>query len=398
MVEPRRLDAKKARTPPGTYPRAAQRVSELRRLSLKGFKSIKDMDLELRPLNVLIGANGAGKSNLVSFFRMVNEMIAGRLQQYISSMGHAHALLHYGPKITPRLEATLVFHGIKKPVDQNTYRFVLSRVEVDTLAFAEETLGLLATGPRGRKAPELSLGSGQMEARIKVEADRGERRAKFLRHLLNQCRVYHFHDTSDAAPVRQYGYVGDSHPLRHDAGNLAAFLYRLKQEPEPTTYHRIVTTIRLIAPFFDDFVLEPKGTRQEIILNWREKGSEEVFGPYQISDGTLRAMCLVALLLQPETDLPHMIVIDEPELGLHPYALNLIASLFKMASHHSQVLISTQSSPLVDNFEPEDIIVVDRRGKESVFTRPDLPKLESWLDEYSLGEVWENNIIGGGPH
>jgi len=370
----------------------------LRRLSLKGFKSIKEMDLELRPLNVLIGANGAGKSNLVSFFKMLNEMMGGRLQQYIGTAGHARALLHYGPKVTSQLDATLVFQGIKRADDQNTYRFVLRDAEDDTLVFAEETLGLLKTGPRGRKAPNLSLGTGQKEARIREEADRGEGRPKFLRHLLNQCRVYHFHDTSATAPVRRYGYKDDNYPLMPDARNLAAFLYRLKHEREATPYHRIVNTIRLIAPFFDDFVLEPTGARQEILLNWREKESEQVFGPYQISDGTLRAMCLVALLLQPETELPHLIVVDEPELGLHPYALNLIASLFKMASHHSRVLISTQSSPLVDNFEPEDVIVVDRKGKESVFRRPDLPKLESWLDECSLGEVWENNIIGGGPH
>jgi len=368
-------------------------------LSLKGFKSIKEMDLELRPLNVLIGANGAGKSNLVSFFKMLNEMMGGRLQHYIGTTGHAEALLRFGPKITPQLEATLVFQGIKVAEDQNTYRLVLSYAEADdTLVFKEETLGRLKTGPRGKKDPDLSLGAGHKEARIKDEADLGVPRAKFLRFLLNQCRVYHFHDTSETAGVRRHGYIGDDYPLMPDARNLAAFLYRLKTEPEPTAYHRIVTTIRLVAPFFDDFVLEPKGSRQEIILNWREKESEQLLGPYQISDGTLRAMCLIALLRQPETDLPHMIVIDEPELGLHPYALNLIASLFKMASHHSQVLISTQSSPLVDNFEPEDIVVVDRKGKESVFTRPDLPKLESWLDEYSLGEVWENNIIGGGPY
>lgn len=399
MAAPRRTDPQKPRNFRGTKPRPAERISELRRLSLKGFKSIKEMDLELRPLNVLIGANGAGKSNLVSFFTMLNEMMGGRLQQHIGKAGRPQALLHYGPKFTPQLEATFVFQETRRPQVQNTYRFVLSYAAGgDTLVFDEETLGLLTTGPRVEKARDISLGAGQMEARMREEADRGEDRAKFLRHLLNQCRVYHFHDTSDTAQVRRYGYVGHNHPLMPDAGNLAAFLHRLKQEPEPTAYNRIVSTIRLIAPFFDDFVLEPTSPEQEIILNWREKESEQVFGPHQISDGTLRAMCLVALLLQPETDLPHMIVVDEPELGLHPYALNVIASLFEMASHHSRVLISTQSSAFIDNFQPEDIIVVDRKGNESTFTRPDLPKLESWLDDYSLGEVWEKNVIGGGPH
>nr|WP_228044064.1 AAA family ATPase [Dolichospermum sp. LEGE 00246] len=109
-----------------------------------------------------------------------------------------------------------------------------------------------------------------------------------------------------------------------------------------TAYHRIVKTIRLIAPFFDDFVLEPRGNN--VILNWREKGSDQVFGLHQFSDGTLRAICLTTLLLQPENELPELIIVDEPELGLHPYALNVVAGMFAKASYHTQILISTQST------------------------------------------------------
>jgi predicted ATPase len=184
-----------------------------------------------------------------------------------------------------------------------------------------------------------------------------------------------------------------------DAGNLAAVLLRLRDMNDGSAYKRILSTIRLIAPFFDDFDLEPAGlNKRDIILNWRDKGSDQVFGPHQLSDGTLRAMCLVTLLMQPEDDLPDLIVVDEPELGLHPYALNVIASLFKKASHHTQVLIGTQSASFIDNFDVEDVIVVNREGKDSQFTRPDPAVLEAWLDEYSLGEVWEKNVIGGGPH
>jgi len=220
-----------------------------------------------------------------------------------------------------------------------------------------------------------------------------------FRNLLNSCRVYHFHDTSPTARVRQYCYIGDNRWLMPDAGNLAALLYRLRNENSRSAYHPIVTTIRLIAPFFDDFDLEPTGpNKRDIILNWREKGSDQVFGPHQFSDGTLRAICLVTLLLQPESELPGLIIVDEPELGLHPYALNVIAALFSKASHHTQVLISTQSSTFLNNFDPKDVIVVNREGRESQFTRPDPDKLEAWLEEYSLGEIWEKNVIGGGPH
>jgi predicted ATPase len=199
--------------------------------------------------------------------------------------------------------------------------------------------------------------------------------------------------------VQQFGYIGDNALLLPDAGNLAAFLYRLEYQDHGAAYKRIVSTIRMIAPFFQDFELRPEGPNaQEIILRWKERDSDQVFGPHQLSDGTLRAIFLVTLLLQPEEDLPELIIVDEPELGLHPYALNVVASLLQMASHHSQVLINTQSSAFLDSFDAEAIIVVDRKGKESGFTRPALDTLESWLEEYSLSEVWEKNVIGGGPH
>lgn len=366
----------------------------LRRVVLNGFKSIKSMDIELHNMNVLIGANGAGKSNLVSFFKMLNEMMAGRLQEYISTSGRAQSILHFGPKLTPQIQAQLEFEA-ENGID--TYVMRLFHAPSDTLFFAEETLSFLKTGYLSPKT--VSLGTGHQETRIAESADMGEPVAKTFRYFLNRCRVYHFHDTSQTARVRQYCYVGDNRWLMHDAGNLAALLYRLRNENKGAAYRPIVNTIRLIAPFFDDFDLEPTGAgKKDIILNWREKGSDQVFGPHQLSDGTLRAICLITLLLQPEDELPGLIIVDEPELGLHPYALNVIAALFSKASHHTQVLISTQSSTFLNNFSPDDVIVANRDGVVSQFERLDSGKLEAWLEDYSLGEVWEKNIIGGGPH
>ncbi len=369
-------------------------MAKLQRLILNGFKSIKKMDLELRPLNVLIGANGAGKSNVVSLFKMLAEMMAGRLQQHIGATGRARSVLHFGPKVTPQMEARLEF---EVDSDVEIYGMRLSHAAGDMLVFADENVSFLKTGCEHPKL--IPLGAGHEETRIIQKADEGEPTAKALRRLLDNCRVHHFHDTSPMARVRQYGYIGDNRRLLPDAGNLAAFLFRLREEDGGPIYRRIVTTIRLFAPFFDDFDLEPASPgKKDVILNWRDKGSDQVFGPHQLSDGTLRAMCLVTLLLQPEKELPRLIIVDEPELGLHPYALNTIAALFKKASHHTQVLISTQSSSFLDNFEPDDVVVVNREDKESKFMRLDGVKLDAWLDEYSLGEVWEKNVIGGGPH
>lgn len=365
-------------------------MNRLQGLTLNGFKSIKAMDLKLRPLNILIGANGAGKSNLISFFKMLNEMMAGRFQQYIGMSGRAQSLLHFGPKITPQIEAKLEFE-VENGLD--TYHLRLFHAAGDTLIFADETLSFLETGRTSPRTDQ--LGAGHQETKISEAAEEGRQTARTLKYLLDRCRVYHFHDTSYTAGVRQSCYVGDNRWLMPDAGNLAALLLKFRED-NISAYQRIVGTIRLIAPFFDDFVLEPASNR--VILNWQEKDSDRVFGPHQFSDGTLRAICLVTLLLQPDDKLPELIVVDEPELGLHPYALNVVAALFSKASLHTQILISTQSSSFLDNFDPEDVIAVNREGKESQFKRLNPTVLETWLEEYSLGEVWEKNIIGGGPH
>lgn len=366
-------------------------MSRLKKVTIKGFRSIKEVTLELRPLNVLIGANGAGKSNLIAFFKLVNELMAKRLQQYIGATGRATANLYFGPKVTPQLEAELLFE-----VDNgtDTYRMRLFHSASDSLFFAEETLIFLQKGFIRPKT--FSLGEGHQETRIGEEAEKQEPVARVLRGLLNRCRVYHFHDTSPTSRVRQYCYVGDKRWLMPDAANLAAVLYDLKSGQE-FVYRRIVGTIRQVAPFFEDFDLEPTSSK-DIILNWRHRESDLVFGPHQLSDGTIRAICLISLLLQPKDNLPNLIVVDEPELGLHPYALNVIASLFQSVSQHTQVLVSTQSSTFLDGFEPEDIVVVERNGQATEFSRPDSEKLTSWLEDYSLGETWEKNIIGGGPH
>ena len=367
-------------------------MSKLTKLTLRGYKSIKDATIEFGAMNVLIGANGAGKSGLVSFFRLLNEMMGERLQQYVAQNGRAHSLLYHGPKRTPQIEAILEF---ETDTGVSTYSTRWFHAAGDTLIFADESLSFARSGQFGPPISR-SLGAGHAETKLRIEAENGQATAKVFRHLLNSCRVYHFHDTSSTARVREASYVGNNSLLMYDAANLASFLYSLQRRQDGSAYRRIVSSIQLIAPFFDDFDLRPDG--RDVFLNWREKGSDQVFGPHQLSDGTLRAICLVTLLLQPTDLMPTLIIVDEPELGLHPYALNVIASLFQKAATNSQVLISTQSSTFLDHFQPEDVVVVDRTDHGSMFSRPDPDKLDSWLEEYSLGEVWEKNIVAGGPH
>ena len=365
-------------------------MTTLNNVEIKGFRSIKEMNLGLKTLNVLIGANGAGKSNLIAFFKLVNELMGGRLQQHVGATGGATGNLHFGPGVTPQLEARMVF-GVENGTD--TYHMRLFHAAGDSLIFAEETV---AFHQEGYPSPKISseLGVGHLETKIGDLAETwGAHGENAPRALLNRCRVYHFHDTSPTSRVRQYGYMGDNRWLKPDAGNLAAMLYALKLSGE-TDYRRIVTTIRQVAPFFDDFDLEPADTR-DIILNWRHRESDLVFGPHQLSDGTLRAICLISLLLQPAEKLPSLIVVDEPELGLDPCAVDVIASLFRSVSQHAQVLVSTQSSAFVDSFEAGR-----HRGrgtksmKPTEFKRTQAEDLDSWVEDYAHGEIWERDSVG----
>jgi predicted ATPase len=359
----------------------------LSKLELHGFKSIRHLtDLELGSLNVLIGVNGAGKSNLISFFKLLKWMMLspGHLQFFVSKAGGANALLHDGVSVTSQLDAALIFD------DGLEYALHLTHAAPDTLIFADEKYRFSPFQGLEWK----SLGSGQPEARLIEVAESGNVTAKVILRRVWSCNVYQFHNTSATARIRQRWAVEDNRFLKEDAANLAPFLLRLR-ELQPKAYSRIIETIRQIAPFFADFVLEPSDGM--VILQWRERNTDLVFGPHQASDGTLRVMALVSLLLQPEEDLPAVIILDEPELGLHPYAINIVAGLLKSVAIQTQVILATQSMTFVDCFAPEHIIVVSRLGRESTFSRLNAERLKEWLDEYSLAELWEKNVIGGRP-
>ncbi len=263
----------------------------------------------------------------------------------------------------------------------------------DRLIFADERISYAGSGYPG--SWNALFGRGHRETRLHeaVEEDGRPSVASCIVELLAGCRVFHFHDTSRDAPVKQQGPVADSLSLRSDAGNLAAVLYRLQTERDPA-YRRIVGAIRQVAPFFRDFVLRPT-PEDRILLRWRQVDSDVVFSANQLSDGTLRFICLATLLLSPE--LPKLVVLDEPELGLHPYAIVQLAGVLRSASSRGQVVVATQSVTLMNQFELADLVVVERRDGASVFSRPDAELLQDWLAEYSLGELWEKNLIGGRP-
>lgn len=371
-------------------------MDKLKTIKLEGYRSFRKTEIDFGEITVLLGANGVGKSNLVSFFRMLNFLTTGSLQEYVGREGGSASLLHYGPKITPRMEAEIKFEGSDTTT---TYVIKLDDAAPDTLMFADESVIFHREGCPDAHPQDILLGSGHKESGLREEKDKGETTCSVLLSLLSQCRVYHFHDTSSAAKIRKGGYIEDASYLRSDAGNLAAYLRSL-QSGYPGHYRRIVETIRLAFPAFDDFVLEPSSQNNRyILLNWKEARYQDyLFGPHQLSDGTLRFMALATLFLQPPNKMPSVIILDEPELGLHPYAISLLASLMKSSAFNCQVVLATQSTRLVDEFEAKQIVVFERdddAGTSCKRLEPD--KLKEWLEDYSLSELWEKNLFGGRP-
>jgi predicted ATPase len=367
----------------------------LKQVHIAGWKSIKDQTLDLTPLTVVIGANGAGKSNLLSLFKLLNAMFASTpgLRNYVGLSGFSDSLLHYGSKQTPIAEMKLIF---STDTGDTSYFAKWAAATGGTLIFVEERVEFQRTGTI--EPAVVDLGAGHSETNLLQSADDGNQIAVVALRLLRSCRLFHFHDTSDSCAARKPSYVDANRFLYPEAGNLAAMLY-LFREQHPTAYRRITATVRQMVPDFDGFVLEPsKLNQKQILLNWTHKGREYEFGPHQLSDGSLRFIALATLLLQPADKLPLLIALDEPELGLHPAALEVLAGMAKAAVSHCQLLFGTQSSVFLDNFEPENIVVVNSRSGTSEFQRLDSGELEVWLSEYTMGEIWEKNVVGGGPY
>lgn len=350
----------------------------LNEIKIKGYKSIKDLSLELKPINILIGANGVGKTNFISFFKLVNNLYEQRLQNY-TMQNRAESLLHFGVKNTKEIYGYLRF-------SLNSYYFTLQPRDDGSMFIAEE---MSYYKPRGN-------GYGMKNINESCIKKSDTIRNNWLRDYLQSYKIYHFHDTSKGAPLRTPANVNDNRLLQGDGSNLPAFLYLLQQK-YPKTLQRIELIVKSVMPYFERFDLEPQALDDKIELVWNDRQfPDKYFAANDLSDGSIRFIALATLLLQP--NLPKVIIIDEPELGLHPVAIAQLAGMMKSAAERGcQIIISTQSVDLINHFEAENIITVDRKDGQSVFNRLNSAELKNWLDDYSLGELWTKSVINGQP-
>lgn len=363
--------------------------NELYSFTIRGYKTIKSLEsFQPKAINILIGPNGAGKSNFISFFKFLSWMLNsdGKLQEYVAYLGGANDILHDGADITKSIDAEIC---IKTPSGYNEYAFSLMFAKPDKLVFREEKYRFSKKGIGD--ASWSSCGVGHDEANLPMKDNAT---SKVILHLLRQLIIYQFHNTSDTAPMRLKWSTADSKWLKQNGENLGSFLYRMQRE-ENAYYMRIVKYIRLVLPFFDDF--EFYDEFNYTLLRWKEKGTSKIFNAGQASDGMLRTIALISLLAQNPKNLPAVLFLDEPELGLHPSAIDAVAGLIKSASLHCQIFIATQSISLVNSFNVDDLVVIDRTGRNSVYHRPDSDQLKTYMDEFSTGQIWEKNIIGGRP-
>jgi predicted ATPase len=359
---------------------------QINRVQVSGYKSIRKLDLPLTAMNVLIGPNGSGKSNFIGLFRFLKHLARQELQLFVKSHGQADKFLHFGRRITKSISMQFDF-------SPNRYGFQIVPDESGGFRFKNEFCEFDGSkiGYRGGIKHISLAASGAAESGLPRPGT--SRPQHHVAWAIAAWTIYHFHDTSSRSAMKAAGKVSNFEKLAPDAANVAAFLYGLRDNP---ALERIEAAVRQVAPFFRSFVLRPEIEDPSLIrLRWSHRGDDAEFDASDLSDGTIRFVCLCALLLQPRP--PLTILLDEPELGLHPHAIDVLVSLLRLASEKSQIIASTQSVTLANQLRPEEVLVVDRKGEATEIRRLGADELAVWKGEYALGEAWDRGLVGGTP-
>ena len=363
---------------------------------VRGFRSLADVEFSAMPrATVMIGANGSGKSNVIRFFEMLNWMIGERrLGEFVARNGGADDQLHGGARRTPRMEAEIT---LRNNAGLNRYKFALFHAHPDRFLFGDESFSFDMCDV-DVQAEWQHLGSGHAEARIvkaTIFAPYISQTARVISDLFRACAVYQFHDTSDTSNFKINWDAGDDSILRRDGGNLPALLRRLERE-DAQRYEMICRQIGRILPGFDRFdIREAYG---KVALRWRAKRSDKTFGAHLTSDGSLRFFALATLLNLPSDMLPDIVMLDEPELGLHPAAVELVGGMVQSLAAERQVIVATQSPQLVSAFDLDEIFTLDLRDGETIARKLSADDYQTWLEDgFTAGQLWQKNLLGGRP-
>lgn len=367
------------------------------RFSVKGFRSLREVGpISFPDLAVIIGSNGAGKSNCIKFFEMLSFMLRSQnLSEFVARNGGADDQLFMGARGTPKLEAEI---RIETERGFNDYKFALTHAASSTggrLMFVDEAFRYSSSNYSG-EADWIQLDSGTFEASIvdfsqRLDVASKQKTADMVVNLLKNYTIYQFHDTSTHSFIKQECDETDNRFMRSHGGNLAPILLRLQNE-DIKRYKLIIRQIQRVLPSFGDFELEP--LHGKIALRWQHKYGDKTIGAHLTSDGSLRLFCLMTLLNLPSDMLPDVLFLDEPELGLHPYAITLVSEMLRQVSQTQQVFVATQSPYLVDCFDLENIIVARLKDGATELKTFDKAAYQQWLDdEYQISDLWLQNIL-----
>lgn len=354
---------------------------KIQNLQIRGYKSIREMDdLALDDINIIVGQNGAGKSNFISVFRFLAYLVREDLQSFVAKQGGIQKVLCFGAQATEHMSITV-------RSDRNRYSAAFTPTDDGRLLFTDERCSYLESN-------KIIGVANQFETQLR-RTKRAGAIPPFIYGAVENWRVYHFHDTSANAPLRSVSSLVEMENLAADGANLAAFLFYL-QTKYPQEFLTIVDTVRTVAPFMGALVLRPDALNDDTIrLRWRHVGDDSLFDVNDLSDGTLRFIALTALLMQPEP--PSTIVLDEPELGLHPAAIAQLAAVMHQVAPEVQIIAATQSSTFANQFTWRDFIVVDRIEGASSLRRLSEDDVAPWMADFAMGDLWEKNLIGGRP-
>jgi len=359
------------------YLQHAQRVDSkwqkrmLKKVTIRNFKSIKDAEIDLQNINILIGANGAGKSNFIAFFDMVGALLNGDFAGFVQRQGGYEHLSYNGNETDQIIEGTLDFD------DADTFHFNVNPTDNKFLI----------------RDADYNYNSQWLKDYDASSKNTSEccQQSEYIKNCTRYFTAYHFNDSRSLSKMCSGCSVSDNEVLRRDGSNLAACLFRLQQERQRDFLY-LESVIHSVVPDFKQFkFVENASDERTVSLKWEQTGTDTCFNGAYLSDGTLRFIALTTLLLQPIENAT--IIIDEPELGLHPNAINKLAAMVQRAALKNQVIVATQSVSLINRFQSEDIIFTDK-GNSTTLKRVANDDIKGWMADYSLGEIWEKGIIG----
>jgi len=377
-------------------------VNGLKKLSVKGYRKLLDMELEMRPFAVLIGANGSGKTSILELMELLSRAATGHLNDFVVSHGGFRALLTRKEITELVLSVEMTYEPPENIRQDYDIRHDQARY---TLRLAEQGYGYRIVDEYAGYDkhnflgdPFLAFGNNDISHEALLSHLRGTRINSDLNPIWDAYATQFASASYFASNFKVNGVVKEAQrltPTMSPGGSgefLLSYLYNLREQ-HPEAYKELERVLASAFPLFTKLTL-PLVANGTVGLEWWEERLSGSLSSFQLSEGTLRFVWLAAALLMPEP--PAITVIDEPETSLHPELLRLLVSLMRDASRRTQLIVATHSDRLVTLLDPAEVVIMDATEDDfAMATWADTLDLDEWLQEYTLGEVWRKGIMGG---